>query len=829
VRVTAWASPLPLDEAPYQAADANVIRFVRERTQESATREPVTWLPLDSHVGLAYVAPEVFVVSLPEPGEGSAVQGYRLAESAHLSVTPRGPMTRLELGALTLTVGSKTARAALQLLGLSRLSRPYSKALSPVSHWHVAASEWTTAMFGAHVGSSEIVLAFEPLSLAVPLSSRWLGELAIPTYLLVTPERITIIGAAVTGEVYLPSIAGAPGPWLNGETVDPSSFRCLGKNVFQLNEHRFKGSTKLAEIARCFEKVKDDRILVAAQALSGGARSSADRQLALAWLKRLTPGSVGSAPRLAEWCLSHQLDQPKDGLAPWTLDEHAPNLVDVWQSYGFDETLGAWLMDELHGAPQAWKGAAVELSEMLWRLRRDRADDQFELARLDLTHAGFAFRLGFPERARAVLAETPRLFPPPTLADIYLPSFSGVSPWRELRRETELTMRQITGADPRQQDLARQRLIALDPLNTEWLHEAAQSKLLGARAQLALELLEGPITREPAEYDVPRSQLRPLEGERIESQLRHPLTRGKNTVASKLADAIAIVPTPDEAVLKLYCERVTKSDSPVLDALDRAATVLGLGHFELYVSRGKDDVGAQAYAAQSKVMLVGGQHTDPGSRHYLEPLELSFAFAAELAHVRFGHSRVSGADVVRGLLSKGKQGAEIAFSLLPLISGINLGKRLGVVTAKLSLPRINKAITAARTIESAVNSALPPERLHADLGRPTEALLDAHRVEQLSADRAGLVCCGNLLSAFVAILKTRTDYVRVNATLRTNGALAAITQHAPSSTVAFDDLKLRLGSLIAFYLSDDYEELRRLTYHSVPTSHIKTAQALVGP
>src|SRR5690606_648383 len=112
--------------------------------------------------------------------------------------------------------------------------------------------------------------------------------------------------------------------------------------------------------------------------------------------------------------------------------------------------------------------------------------------------------------------------------------------------------------------------------------------------------------------------------------------------------------------------------------------------------------------------------------------------------------------------------------------------------------------------ETAVNTALPAE--HADLSRPTEALLDAHRLEQLSADRAGLVCCGDLTAAFAAILKTRTDYVRVSSTYTTIGAVAAIEQHAPSNPVGFDDLTLRLGNLIAFYLSDDYEELRRLTY-----------------
>lgn len=827
MRVTAWATPLPLEKAPYQPAPDAVLRLLFGTTPNVHVTEgravipplpvgsTVYWLPLDARVGLAYCEGEVFTVTLGS--NGHAAQGYRLAAAPHLSVTPRGLVTNFELGAVAMTVRTKVARAAVQLLGLSRLAHSNDATNYPESRWHAPATTWTTALMSAHVRSTDLVLAFLPLALSLRTSSALVGETDVPAYLLVTPERIALVGATLAGELYLPALplVGETNTGLNGETVEPATFRCLDKDVFQLNEHRFKGNKLLAEVARCFEKTGDERILLAAQTLCKSAGSVNDKRLALTWLNRLSTTAVSGSSRVPEWCLAHQLHHVTSGEAPWNSDTHVPNLVALWESYGFDHTVGDWLLEQLRTASPPWRAVAVELSEQLWRERRQKASDNFDVARLDLGHAKFAFNSGFPERARSVLLDTPQLFPPLCLGDLNLPAFSGASPWREVRREVEALMRDVTAADPRQQDLARQRLIALDPLNVESLREATHSAALGAKAQLAVRLLEGPLLRNEAQNSntaVPRSHVRPLEEERIASQLSHPLTRTKQSLTSKLADAVAVVHAPDEAALKLYCERVLKADSPLLDALDRAATVLGLGHFELYVSRGKDDVGAQAFAAQTKLVLIGGQHTEPQSRHYLEPAELVFTFATELAHIRFDHSRVSGSDVVRGLLSKGKQGAELAFNLLPLISGLNLGKRLGVVTAKLSLPQINKALTAARTLESAVSTALPADRTHTDLSRPTEALLDAHRLEQLSADRAGLVCCGDLFSAFVAMLKTRTDYVRVTTTLEANGALTALEQHAPSAPAAFDDLKLRLGNLVAFYLSDDYEELRRLTY-----------------
>jgi hypothetical protein len=838
VRVTAWAAPLPLEKAPYQAAPPSVLRWLFGALDSTSNalvpplspKTRVIWLPLDARHGLAHAGQDVFMFTLEATGDEAVTSGYRLAHTPHLSLTPRGPVTRLELGAFSSNVRTKVARSAVQLLGLTRLARTSESATLPISQWHAPGTPWTQALLSAHVRPTELVIAFLPLPLTVRVSSALLGEVNAPAYLLVTPQRIGLVAAALTGELYLPNAtteADDSGRGrLHGETIATTNFRCLGKNVFQLNEHRLESaSSPLDAVARCVEKSGDERILLAARTLCNTARSPADRLLALDWLRRLLGGDQSAKSRVPETCLTHQLralrstswpldvSTPLDRSEPvWTTSDGAPDLVDIWQGYGFDHDVGYWLLAQLQHALPSWHLAAVELSEHLWQQRRKSTTNNFEVAKLDLEHAQYALSVGFPERARSVLLETPKLFPPTTLGDVNLPAFARVSPWRDIRREVELLMRQVTIADPRQRDLARQRLVALDPLDLDSLREATLSSTLGQRAQLALQLLEGPVaTEDITKPDPPHSLLRPLEDVRLSSQLTHPLTRSKHTIRSKLADVVALVPAPDETVLKLYCERVVKADSPLLDALDRAATVLGLGHFDLYVSRGKDDVGAHAFAANGKLVLIGGQHTDPNSRHYLDARELTFAFAMELAHVRLGHARVSVPDVVRGLLSKGKQGAELAFSLLPLINGLHLGKRLGMVTAKLSLPQINKAVTAARTLESAVTTALPPER-HADLSRPTEALLDAHRLEQLSADRAGLVCCGDLLAAFTAILKTRTDYVRVNATLAANGALAAIAQHSPSNPRAFDDLTLRLGHLIAFYLSDDYEELRRLTY-----------------
>ncbi len=85
VRVTAWASPLPLDKAPYQPAPEAVAQLLfgniipSQAPLVAATTEGSNayWLPLDASLGLAYYAGDVFVISLPSPTNGPTAHGYR--------------------------------------------------------------------------------------------------------------------------------------------------------------------------------------------------------------------------------------------------------------------------------------------------------------------------------------------------------------------------------------------------------------------------------------------------------------------------------------------------------------------------------------------------------------------------------------------------------------------------------------------------------------------------------------------------------------------------------------------------------------------------------
>jgi hypothetical protein len=158
-------------------------------------------------------------------------------------------------------------------------------------------------------------------------------------------------------------------------------------------------------------------------------------------------------------------------------------------------------------------------------------------------------------------------------------------------------------------------------------------------------------------------------------------------------------------------------------------------------------------------------------------------------------------------LDKGRRGLDLTLGLLPLFAGLKLGNRLGLATAKLSLPQLSRWAQAARQLEVAVRGRTAPNQ-RSDLSVANEALIEAHRFCQLSADRAGLLCAGDLTSAVRAMLLTRTDYVRVTTRLQQSSLLDSIDQARAGKPAAFDDLLMRIGFLIAFYVSDDYPKLR---------------------
>ncbi len=711
-----------------------------------------------------------------------------LSAEAHFAVRGVGWNRRLEIGADAYRVDRGHLESALLLIALCRLgalpgapfeTTPFIHDPGPIAR----------AALRQQQAPETILLGCLPTKRECDARSPVLGRYRASFWFVVSDRDALLVAVSQAGDVHRRAVsAESVSIGDDGVTVD-------GEELASRAKH------ELRELARLAKLPTTERLLAAArlhhQAVSAAAQRKANHLLEAAAVRGRPEARV-----LNSW-LNGDAD---------AFDEQASgvNLVALRNDFQLSDEQTSDLLARLPRT-EAWTRGALALSRALHDARVTRDDEPAVKLEAGLDHSELLLAYGRSAEATEKLSRLRALLPEPTLADVELPTGLPKSSWSRLRRRLEhLTLQLGECANASAIALATstaRQVPQLTPLDFDvieqsarFVPEATATKLRHAHALLTEP---GALTRD---QQTKLPLLRGLSAEQLE-QVRHPMAKAHEQFLARVQSAAAKTQRPDFSTLKLYCERITDKASSVAHVVDEAATMLGVGHVDVYVSRGHDDVGLRAFSDHTPVLLVGGQHLEADSRYHMTPLELLFAVAGELAHLRFEHARVGPKDVARGLFDKGKQGFDIVLSLLPVVAGLKLADRLTMVTARLSLPRVGKLMTAAKDLSKALESG-EPQQPRSDLAQANESLIAAHRFSQLTADRAGLLACGDPSVAFYSLLLSRTDYVRVSTRLEQQDLLTAISEQRSTNPRAFDDLLMRLGFLVGYYVSDEFDALR---------------------
>ncbi|HJL01478.1 MAG TPA: hypothetical protein RMH85_25900 [Polyangiaceae bacterium LLY-WYZ-15_(1-7)] len=270
--------------------------------------------------------------------------------------------------------------------------------------------------------------------------------------------------------------------------------------------------------------------------------------------------------------------------------------------------------------------------------------------------------------------------------------------------------------------------------------------------------------------------------------LRHPIGRSDAFLAT-VQTLVAAADVPDPSALRAYCARLEPGDArEVFAAAARALDVTA----EVYVSRGERTFGCRAYDDRSGAfVLLGGDHLAPDAPRRLGPRGLAFAFGAELAHLRFGHARVSATEVWRGALEVGASSFDLLLGVMPVLRSWKLGEHLGTVTGFFKDGLVAKAKGA---LGGGANESLAASEVIA-----------AQRLMQLRADRVGLVLAGALAPALRAMLAMAPGDALERA--MNEGVGAALSARGEGGELRFPGLALRASALIAFWLDPDFTRL----------------------
>lgn len=495
-------------------------------------------------------------------------------------------------------------------------------------------------------------------------------------------------------------------------------------------------------------------------------------------------------------------------------------LLKWWRAFQLPLEVGLELLARLFddAAGREW---AVELHAGLREAQLEESDDVVEQAAVDIVYAEHLLATRRYGAAQVTLEARLAALPNEELLDL-LPAddadlTEGAGGQRLRIRVLEL-LAEARGEGERP-DVATVRALAqlqpLAPDRVERLASLAEGELAEAARQVIAVLSPGGLAPldEGASLS-PDGEVFPLQKKALMERLRHPTTREGHAL-DRLQAFLAAVDVPDHASLRSYSERLGASHEAAWAALADASMVLGMKGVAAYISHGDKAVGVRAYDGAPPFLVIGGKHLDPRSDFYLHPWELRFVVASEVAHLRFQHARVTANDVWMGAIEKGRVGVDLVLGMIPVLRGVELIDKVGKIIDRYKkgpIGRVVKGIDLAdRTVTKVRGNARkrssPPPREQM-VATTNDKLIAAHRVMQLTADRAGLLLAADLGAALRAIFKSTHAYLAELPVVERHGVAKALSRRDEAGEIIHQDLAIRVSSLISFFLSEDYRFLR---------------------
>ena len=489
--------------------------------------------------------------------------------------------------------------------------------------------------------------------------------------------------------------------------------------------------------------------------------------------------------------------------------------------------------------------------------------DPDEEARADIVFAEHLVLAGESERAAELLERRLGQLPDEQLSDLLPPAdadlTAGQAGQAHRIRTLELLAIARGGEHPDPEVLAE--LVRLQPLVAGRLEALADHPPPGLEERIAeVRALHAELA--PGPDDQGRLATPGTLAEQDLHGLRHPLAREEGLLGW-VQSWLAVQEAPDRSTLKRYCEQLSpKRHAAPLHALTSATIALGTPGLEAYVSHGVLGHGFRAYEDEPSYLLIGGQHLYEDSIELMTPAELRFAVGAEVAHLRFQHNRVTSSEVWEGTVDKVKKALDLAATALSF--GAPIGRVLdhkatySILSSAFSAATLSRIYTLgesgeaistvglsvaeavgsgtavvekAQGVTGGVTTAMDKMREYTGaqgrsrtLGVDQRQLVVAHRVMQLTADRAGLLLAGDIRAAVRAVFLCGPDGLAELPVAEQHGLERALSRRGPEGEILHQDLAIRVGALLSFYLSEDYARLRQSLAPASPESEGSSAE-----
>ncbi len=357
-------------------------------------------------------------------------------------------------------------------------------------------------------------------------------------------------------------------------------------------------------------------------------------------------------------------------------------------------------------------------------------------------------------------------------------------------------------------------LAKLQPLDIQRITKLAEAKIpiLSVKAQNILEVLQ------PGDFipiaAVSTEEYRKLTPETLELLKIEPL-RQKSFYRS-FTRWIASVKQPDTKDIKKFAEPLTEKNYPLTFEIVRDISLsLNIPSLQTFIARGDYSVGIRTIEGEPNVLLIGIDHLSDNSPYYLTPLELKFAVGAELVYLVFHFTKITSLDIWRGLMEKGNFVLDTFLTTIPLITG--LGKILKNISKLNKIgEKIEKTAQLIKKSDNIITTSLKSLEIFKqkldkkdNKSLKDEELIAVSRLMQFTADRGGLIFCGEISSAVRAMFLTSPVLAHNIEYVKKYGLAEFVLQKNEENKFIYENTAIRIAQLFRFYLSDDYENIRK--------------------
>ncbi len=798
---------------------------IRAYADASGLGEPERRIALKGQVELAdgsradaelwRTARGLVLIAAKSASEGRSIP---LVEGDGLRYLPGRFSDGLELDGAALGVPTGKGGEVQKLIARQRLCRGDPAPEMDRAHHIQQPDEIERCFLHGFLSAEEILLAWLPGSSRLPVRSSIVPDGDGEVRFLLTDRRAALVALNTVGDVRVEALEHQP---LRVEAGQARS-----------GEHRWKAAKGAAKLLSGLARLP---ALEAPERLREAARvewlARRDERSALPAARRLLDAASKRGDTLAAFAaflVGEELEEARAARPelPGAVDglEGQPSgvLAQLYESWAFSVRAGDALLGDLRELGEPAEPWALALHVAVHASAEERARDPIEGALADIALAEHLLARKERERARDLLEARLSALPSEALEDLLPPRDADLTAGaggQALRIRVYELLAEARGPDRDTPDVrALAELARLQPLVVERVQALAQRAdgELRDRARHVLSVLSpgglAPGAVPAGDPAAPHA----LADEQLWGALRHPLVREGGALLGRLQTLLASVPLPDVTVIRDYCERLStarhRETTDALEhaarALDNAARMLGVAEVLAYVSRGDKGVGMRGYEQTPPFVLIGGRHIEPDSEYRMQPRELAFAIGTEVAHLRYGHSRVTSSDVWAGALEKSKQGLDLALGVLPMLKSWRVANRVSRLASRVPQGALKRVVGGAAAVSDQVRRVVDPQRQSEDISALNEDLIAAHRVMQLTADRAGLLLAGEIGSALRAMLLVRRDYRRELPAVEQKGIEPILARRDAEGEIAYQDLAVRVAALLSFYLSDDYARLQ---------------------